>query len=223
MMPRARDTLLATTLLAALALPAAAQGSPDTLTIGNAAVVTTIDPHYHNLGPNNALGMHIFDRLVERDSKARPHPSLAESYLAISDTLWEFKLRRGVTWHDGRPFTADDVVFTFERAERPNSPGGFGGFLRSIARVEVVDDHTNRLHTHRPHPLLPLDLASVSIIARHAAEGAQAEDYNTGRAAIGTGPYRLVAYRSGDRVELARNENYWGPRSPGRGSTCASC
>lgn len=202
--------LLAPGLLAP-SLPAAAQ----TLTIGNAAVVTTIDPHYHNLGPNNAMGQQIFDRLVERDALARPHPGLAESYRPLSDTVWEFKLRRGVTWHDGQPFTADDVVFTFGRAPNvPNSPGGFGGFLRSIARVEVVDDHTLRLHTHRPHPLLPLDLASVSIIARHAAEGAGAEEFNGGRAAIGTGPYRLLAWRSGDRVELARNDAYWGEKQP---------
>jgi peptide/nickel transport system substrate-binding protein len=185
------------------------------LTIGNAAVVTTIDPHFHNLGPNNALGMQVFDRLVDRDGQARPYASLAEDYRAINDTLWEFRLRRGVTWHDGRPFTADDVVFTFARApDVPNSPGGFGGFLRAIARTEVVDAHTIRIHTRQPHPLLPLDLASVSIIARHAAEGAQTEDYNTGRAAIGTGPYRLASYRSGDRVELVRHEAYWGEREP---------
>jgi len=107
------------------------------------------------------------------------------------------------------------VVFTFERVPNvPNSPGGFGGFLRAVARVEVVDPHTIRLHTRQPHPLLPLDLASVSIIARHAAEGASTEDYNSGKAAIGTGPYRLSAYRSGDRVELARSDEYWGEREP---------
>jgi len=205
------------TLCALLAAtPVAAQPRlAETLTIGYAAVVTTLDPHYHNLGPNNALGNHVFDRLVERDANARPHPGLAESFRPLTESLWEFRLRRGATWHDGRPFTADDVVFTFERAPNvPNSPGGFGGFLRSIARVEVVDDHTLHLHTHQPHPLLPLDLASVSIIARHAATGAEAEAYNSGRAAIGTGPYRLVAYRSGDRVELARNDAYWGPKEP---------
>jgi peptide/nickel transport system substrate-binding protein len=159
--------------------------------------------------------MQVFDRLVDRDGQARPYASLAEDYRAINDTLWEFRLRRGVTWHDGRPFTADDVVFTFARApDVPNSPGGFGGFLRAIARTEVVDAHTIRIHTRQPHPLLPLDLASVSIIARHAAEGAQTEDYNTGRAAIGTGPYRLASYRSGDRVELVRHEAYWGEREP---------
>lgn len=202
-------------LTMALAVAAPGMAAAQVLTIGNASTVTTIDPHYHNLGPNNALGMHIFDTLIWRDARARAHPMLAESITAVSDRLWELKLRRGVTWHDGRPFTADDVVFTFERVPQvQNSPGSFIGFLRAIERVEVVDPHTIRLHTHQPHPLMPLDLASVYIVARHAATGAGTEDFNAGRAAIGTGPYRLGAYRSGDRVELLRNDSYWGGREP---------
>ena len=200
-------------LAAVFTLSVAGMAGAQTLNVGLAAPVTTIDPHFHNVGPNNALTMHIFDRLVERDGRARPHPSLAESWRVIDDTTWEFKLRRGVTWHDGRPFTADDVVFTFARVPNvPNSPGGFQGFLRAITRVETPDPYTLIIHTAQPHPLMPLDLASVSIIARHAAEGLGTEDYNTGRAAIGTGPYRLVSYRSGDRVELARYDGFWGPR-----------
>ncbi|HEY8612269.1 MAG TPA: ABC transporter substrate-binding protein, partial [Roseomonas sp.] len=122
--------------------------------------------------------MHIFDRLVERDGLARPQPALAEQWRAVSDTEWEFRLRQGVAWHDGRPFTAEDVVFSFQRV--PNvagSPGGFGGFLREISEVRVVDPHTLRIITKQPHPLLPLDLASVSIIARHV-NGTATEDYN---------------------------------------------
>ncbi|MBY0338119.1 MAG: ABC transporter substrate-binding protein [Acetobacteraceae bacterium] len=206
-----RRLLLALAVLSPAAMPAAAQ----TLTIGNAAAVSSMDPHFHNLGPNNALKMHVFGTLVERDSRARPFPNLAESWRALDDTTWEFRLRRNVTWHDGRPFTAEDVAFTFRRVpDVPNSPGGFGGFLRAISRVEIVDPHTLRLHTRQPHPLMPLDLASVAIISRHAAEGAGTEDFNSGRAAIGTGPYRLSAFRSGDRVELVRNDAFWGEREP---------
>ncbi|MBR0679404.1 ABC transporter substrate-binding protein [Roseomonas eburnea] len=209
-MSRTMHALLAGAL--AFAAPAAIA---QTLTLGSAAPVTSIDPHYHNLGPNNALTMHIFDRLVERDGRARPHPSLAESWRVVSDTVWEFKLRRGVTWHDGRPFTADDVVFTFSRVPNvPNSPGGFQGFLRAIERIEVVDPHTIRIHTKRPHPLMPLDLASVSIISRHAGEGASTEDYNSGKAAIGTGPYRYASYRLGDRVEMERNQAWFRGAEP---------
>jgi peptide/nickel transport system substrate-binding protein len=202
-------------LLAGAALIAAPAVQAQTLTLASAAPVTSIDPHYHNLGPNNAMMMHVFDRLVERDGRARPHPSLAVSWRALSERVWEFKLREGVTWHDGRPFTADDVVFSFARVPNvPNSPGGFQGFLRAIERVEVVDPHSIRLHTKAPHPLMPLDLASVSIVARHAAEGATTEDFNAGRAAIGTGPYRLLSYRLGDRTELERNPAWFGGAEP---------
>jgi len=209
-MPRTVHALLAGAI--AIAAPAV---QAQTLTLASAAPVTSMDPHFHNLGPNNAMMMHVFDRLVERDARARPHPSLSESWRAVSDKVWEFKLRRGVTWHDGRPFTAEDVVFSFARVPNvPNSPGGFQGFLRAIERVEVVDPHTIRLHTRQPHPLMPLDLASVSIVARHAAEGASTEDFNSGRAAIGTGPYRYVSYRLGDRTELERNPAYFGGAEP---------
>ncbi|MCB4821804.1 ABC transporter substrate-binding protein [Roseicella aerolata] len=212
-----RRTVLPCTILAALALagPAAAQRGTEVLNIGIGGSVTSVDPHFYNASPNNSLSMHIFDRLVERDALAQPYPGLAESWRVVSDTVWEFRLRPGITWHDGRDFTAEDVAFTIRRAPNvPGSPGGFGGFLRAIERVEVVDPLTVRFHTAKPHPLLPTELASVAIIARHAAEGAATEDYNSGKAAIGTGPYRFVGYRPGDRTELARNEGYFRGAEP---------
>ena len=107
-----RRTRLALFLAAATALPVGAQ----TLTMGAGAPSTSLDPHFFNAAPNSSVAAHIFSRLVERDARVRPQPGLAESWRAISDTVWEFKLRPGVKWHDGRDFTADDVVFTFERA-----------------------------------------------------------------------------------------------------------
>ncbi|GGC35110.1 ABC transporter substrate-binding protein [Siccirubricoccus deserti] len=186
-----------------------------TLNIGIGGSVTSLDPHFYNATPNNSLAMHLFDRLVERDERAQPYPGLAESWRVISDTVWEFKLRPGVTWHDGRAFTAEDVAFTIQRAPSvPGSPGGFGGFLRAIQRVEVVDPLTIRIHTPQAHPLLPTELASVAVISRHVGEGASTEDYNSGKAAIGTGPYRFAGYRAGDRTELVRNENYFRGAEP---------
>jgi peptide/nickel transport system substrate-binding protein len=203
---------LAASLVAALALagPAVAQNGAGVLNIGIGGSVTSVDPHFYNASPNNSLSMHIFDRLVERDAKAQPYPGLAESWRTVSDTVWEFRLRPGVKWHDGRDFTAEDVAFTIQRTPNvPGSPGGFGGFVRAIERVEVVDPLTIRFHTARPHPLLPTELASVAVISKHAGEGASTEDYNSGKAAIGTGPYRFTGYRPGDRTELARNESYF--------------
>ncbi|TDH62823.1 ABC transporter substrate-binding protein [Dankookia rubra] len=201
--------LLLACLATGIALPAAAQ-QPGVLNIGIGGAVTSVDPHFYNASPNNSLAMHIFDRLVERDAAAQPYPGLAESWRTVSDTVWEFRLRSGVKWHDGRDFTAEDVAFTIQRTPNvPGSPGGFGGFVRAIERVEVVDPLTIRFHTAKPHPLLPTELASVAVISKHAGEGASTEDYNSGKAAIGTGPYRLTAYRPGDRSELARNEAYF--------------
>ena len=206
-----RRSSLALLLATALASPAAAQ----TLTMAAGAPSTSLDPHFFNAAPNGSVASHLFSRLVERDAQVRPQPGLAESWRAISPTVWEFRLRPGVKWHDGRDFTADDVVFTFERAPNvPNSPGGFGGFLRQVARVEVVDPLTLRIHTRVPHPLLPVDLSYIFIVSRHAGQGATTEDYNAGRATIGTGPYRLRAHAPGERVEMERNDGYWGPREP---------
>jgi len=189
------------------------QGASLTIAIGGS--ITSVDPHFFNAGPNNMLAAHIFDPLIERDADTILRPGLATEWRAVSDTLWELKLRTGVTWHDGRPFTADDVLFTFSRAGNvPGSPGGFGSFMRTFTRTEAPDAHTIRIHTSRPTPTLPQDLASIFIVSRHVGEGAATEDYNSGRAALGTGAYRLASHRPGDRTELQRAENSWREREP---------
>jgi peptide/nickel transport system substrate-binding protein len=187
----------------------------DTLNIGLATTPSSADPHFYNFQPNNNLALHIFSRLIERDARIRPIPGLAESWRPVGNTIWEFKLRAGVKWHDGRDFTADDVAFTLARIPQvPNSPGSFAGFVRPITRVEVVDPLTLRLHTAGPHPVLPNDLTFISIVSRHAGEGATTEDYNTGKAAIGTGPYKLARFQPGSLVELVRNDAYFGGAEP---------
>lgn len=197
--------LLAAALAVAPAAPAAAQ----TLNIGIAAPITSVDPHFYNAAPNNGMATHIYRFLTTRDANLRLRPDLAERWTAIGDTIWEFKLRDGVTWHDGQPLTGDDVAFTVARAPNvPNSPGGYGGFLAGIERVEVVDPRTVRFHVAGPSPLLPNNMASVAIIARHAAEGASTADFNSGKAAIGAGPYKFVSFASGDRLVLERFDAY---------------
>jgi peptide/nickel transport system substrate-binding protein len=203
--------LAALLLSAALAAPAGAQ----TLTIATGGAITSLDPHFFNASPNNAIAQHVFGRLVDRDAEARIRPDLAESWRLVSDTEWEFKLRRDVTWHDGRPFTAEDVLFTLQRAPNvPNSPGGFGAVLRSVKSATALDPWTLRITTHEPNPVLLPELGSVFVVSRHAGEGATTEDYNAGRAAIGTGPYRVASHRQGDRTELTRNDGHWGGREP---------
>jgi len=196
--------------LIAFASAAAAQD----LRIGLASEPTAMDPHYHNLSPNNSLLSHIFQSLVGQDERQRLEPELAESWKAIDATTWEFKLRRNVRFHDATPFTADDVIFSFERA--PNvegSPSSFGIYARGKTFTKV-DDHTVHIKTAAPYPLMPNDVSQVFIVSRKHGQGAKTPDYNSGKAAIGTGPFKFVEYTPGNRIVMQRNDQYWGPRPP---------
>ena len=94
-----------------------------TLTIGVGSPVTSLDPHYHQLSPNNAVSDMIFEKLIDTDAAARNIPGLATEWRAVGPTVWEFKLRPGVRFHTGNPFTAEDVAFTIQRLPNaPNSP-----------------------------------------------------------------------------------------------------
>lgn len=197
-------------LAAAIALPQVA--GAQTLTVGLKAEPSSIDPHYHNLTPNNAFARDVFDRLIMPDHKQQLKPGLAISWEAIDDLTWEIKLRQGVKFHDGSPFTADDVVFTFSRAQNvANSPSSFGTYLKGKT-IKKVDDHTVLISTERPYPLMPNDLSTFSIISKKYGEGATTEDYNSGKAAIGTGAYKFVEWVPGDRIVLERNDDYWGEK-----------
>jgi peptide/nickel transport system substrate-binding protein len=200
-------------LIGALAPPAPTAAQE--LRIGLAAPPTSLDPHFHNNGVNNSQARHVFDALTLQDANQQIGPGLAESWRLIDETTWEFRLRRGVTFHDGTPFTADDVAFSFERAPNvPNSPSSFGTFTKQIKRVEVVDANTVRMHTDGPSPLLAIDVSNVAILSRRHGEGATTADFQAVRAAIGTGPYRLVEHRPGDRMVYERNPSYWGGAEP---------
>lgn len=182
------------------------------LKVGLAAEPSAMDPHFHNLSPNNALLSHIFNRLIEMDEKQRLIPGLATSWKVIDGTIWEFKLRPGVKWHDGSPFTADDVVFTIGRAGNvPNSPSSFGSAVKGKTAVKV-DDLTVRISTPTVYPTMGNDLATIMIVSKKNGEGATTEDYNSGKAAIGTGPFKLTKFTPGDRIEMARNDDYWGTK-----------
>src|SRR5258705_400178 len=182
------------------------------LRIGLAADVTSMDPHFLNLQPNVNIGWHVFDALTHVDENARLIPGLAVSWRAVDATTWEFKLRRGVRFHDGSEFTAEDAVFSIERTLRVPS-GQFPTFTRRIVAKEIPDPYTLRLKTATPYAMVPYDLDSVFIVSKKAAAGARPEDFDSGRAMIGTGPFRFVRFARGDRVELARNDAYWGGKA----------
>lgn len=208
-------TALSLSMLAGLSLsPLPLLAQANTLTVALSTPVTTLDPHFHNLSPNNAMARHVFETLIATDSAQRHVPALAESWRALSDTEWEIKLRRGVRFHDGSEFTAADVLATFARVPKvPNSPAAFTVFVRPIVQATALDSHTLRLRTDAPHPLLPSDLSAVLILPKSVAESARTEDFNSGKAMIGTGPFRFAEYVAGDRVVLSRNDGYWGQKT----------
>ncbi|MBO1077269.1 ABC transporter substrate-binding protein [Roseomonas sp. 1311] len=200
---------LASAILTCGLLAAPANAADVTIAVGGA--FTSLDPHYHNLIPNSSLTQHIFDRLVNPDANLRPEPALAHSWVAVEPNAWEFRLREDARFHDGTPFTADDVAFTLARVpEVKNGPGGYALYTRPVREVVVVNPHTVRLVTHSPAPLIPAFMAALPMVGRRNGEGASTSDYNSGKAAVGTGPYRLVSYTPGDRAVFTRNDQYWG-------------
>ncbi len=215
-----RGRWLASALLPLIALASPPAVAQPTLRIAVEADITSTDPHYHNLAPNKAVSAHFFDPLILQDEQQRLVPGLAVSWRAIDDTTWEFKLREGVTWHDGSPFTAEDVAFTIWRAPNvPNSPSSFGLYIRQIAETTVVDAHTIRFRTQGVFPLMPVYLSTFGIVSRRHGEAAATADYNTGRAMIGTGPYRFGTWLQGDRLTMERNPAYWTGAQPWAGVT----
>lgn len=183
------------------------------LRIGLSAELSAMDPHYHNITPNNVIARQIYEPLVGQDASQRLIPLLAESWKAIDDTSWEFKLRKNVKFHDGTPFTADDVIATFQRVPNvPKSPSSFSPYVRG-KELTKVDDHTIRIKTATPAPLVPADLSAFFVIPVKCKD-MTTEDFNAGKCAGGTGPYKQAEYVAGDRVVLARNDAYWGGREP---------
>jgi peptide/nickel transport system substrate-binding protein len=210
-------------------LAAAPAASAADLRIGLAAEPSALDPHYHNLIPNNSMFTHLFDSLVEQDAKQRLIPGLAASWRAVDPLTWEFKLRPGVTFHDGSPFTARDAVFSLCRVPKvPNSPSAFTIYMKAVDAVETPDDHTLILKTATPYPLLPTDISTIGILPAKSGRlsgpivfkktgcaGIESypstEEINAGKVP-GTGPFVYKEFVKGDRIVLTRNPNFWGEK-----------
>lgn len=174
--------------------------------------VPSVDPHFMFVDSNVAYGYHIYGYLARSDSRSQLVPDLAESWTIVDDTTWEFKLRQGVKFHDGSEFTAKDVVASFERVPTiPNNPSPYSPLLEQIAEMQVVDPYTLRIKTNGPRPFMLVELSSVGIVSAAAASATTA-DFESGKAAIGTGPYMFEEYLPGDRLVLKRNEAYWGEK-----------
>ncbi len=192
--------------LTSLSLSAATE-----LRIGLSGEVTSLDPHHLASQPNLTVARHVFESLVDVDTQNRLIPGLALSWRAIDPHTWEFKLRKGVAFHDGSPFTAQDAEFSLQRPLQLKSPsGGFAAYVRAIASIRIIDTHTLQIKTKSPYGALPEDLNSILIVSKKHAVNANTDDFDSGRAMVGTGPYQFVRYQRGDRLELSRFLGWWG-------------
>lgn len=189
-----------------------------TLTLGVRAGPESIDPHFTATGTQAEALKHIFDTLVWSGDQLQLEPGLAESWRAVDATTWEFKLRAGVTFHDGSPFTAEDVAASIRRMQTLSGPNPTRIYVRRVQDVQIVDPLTIRIVTDGPAPTLPNDFIRLFITSARATAGLTPQDsneaFNAGRAAIGTGPYRFVSWTPREQLILERNDGYWGGRQP---------
>jgi len=220
-----RRALITATLSLAAVAPAMAQE----LRIGLSAEPSALDPHYHQLGPNNQIATQVYERLTDQDENQKPGPGLAESWKALDDKTWEFKLRKGVKFADGSDFTARDVIYSFCRVPKvENSPSSFIQSTRMADTMTAPDPYTLIITTAEPFPLMAITVSNVAIISatnggapadlkfnKAGCEGVAAwpktEDFNKLKYA-GTGPFKYTQFTPGDRIVMEVNENYWGKK-----------
>ncbi|TIQ02164.1 MAG: ABC transporter substrate-binding protein, partial [Mesorhizobium sp.] len=132
------------------------------------------------------------------------------AWRVVDDTHWEFDLGTDVRFSDGEPLTVDDIVVSFDRANTIESTASFRTYTRNIKSITSPQTGKLLIETKQPEPLLPNSLSRIRII-RAKFKDTPSDQFNNGTAAIGTGPYVLKEYVSGNRVALSANPNYWGP------------
>ena len=211
-MSRFHPNLIAAALVVACGLAHAA-----TLRVANQGDATSMDPHSLNETLQLPITGNVYEPLVGRDKKLALEPALATKWAQTSPTVWRFDLRRNVKFHDGTPFTADDVVFSFARASGDGSD--MKGYTSSIKQVRKVDDHTVEIETTAPFPILPDVISLVYVMSKKWCEDNKAEKPVDKRKGIentasfranGTGPYRLKERQPTTRTTFVRNGTWWG-------------
>ena len=209
-----------TSLVAVAALMSTtALASAETLRWARAGDALTLDPHSQNEGPTHTVRHQMYEPLIIRDTTGAFEPALATEWGPSPDdpNVWTFKLREGVKFHDGADFTAEDVVFSFERAKQPTSD--MKELIGSIKEVRAVDDFTIEMVTDGPNPILPNNLTNLFIMDKGWTEAnntTKVQDFEGGEITFattnvnGTGPYKLVSREQDVKTVMARNEDYWG-------------
>jgi peptide/nickel transport system substrate-binding protein len=200
------------TVAALLACPlgAAAQGK-DTLTVALPSITQTLDPHMHFERTGILVNINMFDSLLHRSAKLEFEPSLALSWKALNDTTWEFKLRKGVKFHDGSTMTAEDVKYSVDRVTEPGKEKKKSpqyGNVRAIKEVRIVNPETIHLITDKPFPLLLERLVFFPIVPKAHIEKVGEEAFGS-TAPVGTGPWKFVEWKRDQHIRLEAFDQHW--------------
>ena len=197
-------------LLGVLTAGSAWAASKDRVVIYHAGGIDSLHPYNHSLSPAYGIWEHILEPLVEVNRKTNQYvPKLAESW-EFKGKEWVFRLKKGIKFHDGSPFTAHDVAFSFNRI-KTDKQSLQRRQLRDLVETKVVDDHTIILVTKKPNVVL-LDSLQNRFIMSKAAADKHGKDVD--KHAIGTGPYKLVSFKRDGDLVMERNDAYWGSPKP---------
>ena len=208
-------------LLSALVLSVVAAtsfvASAQTLRVANQGDSLSMDPHSLNESLQLSVTGNAYEGLVIRNKDLSLAPGLATSWKQTSPTVWRFELRKGVLFHDGTPFTADDVVFSFNRTQADGSD--MKSYTNDFKEVRKINDHVVEIETKAPFPILPDVISLVYMMSKKWCETNQATRPVDRRKGIenaasfranGTGPYRVRERQPNVRTTFVRNGSYWG-------------
>ncbi len=218
MFRRLKTLALAGVMAAALCAPSAM--AQNTFRMAFQGNLNTLDPYTINETFTLAMQGNIYEGLTARNEKLEIIPGLAERWELVSPTTWRFHLRKGVKFHGGEPFTADDVIFSAERVRKQDSD--LKARVPSDAVFSKVDDHTVEVTLKGPNPILHYSWDTWYIMSKSWAEKNNAVEPISSRAqtpgfstlnANGTGPFRVSAHQTGVRTELVKNPDWWNDKN----------
>lgn len=208
-----------TLALVSVLLATTSMASAETLRWARAGDALTLDPHAQNEGPTHTVRHQMYEPLIIRDVTGAFEAALATDWAPSADNpnVWVFNLREGVKFHDGADFTAEDVVFSINRAKQPNSD--MKELINSIIDVRAVGDYQVEIETDGPNPILPANLTDLFIMDKDWTEAnntVDVQDFEGGEITFattnvnGTGAYKLVSREPDVKTVMTRNEDYWG-------------
>jgi peptide/nickel transport system substrate-binding protein len=192
---------------------AALAADADTIVMALGLDQDTMDPHMHFQRVGILMNINMYDSLLHKNTKLEYEPSLATMWKALNDTTWEFKLRRGVKFHNGDPFSAEDVKFSFDRVLDPNTKSPQYGNIRGIKEVKIIDPDTVHLITDKPFPLLLERVVFFPIIPKKHFEKVGAQAFAES-APVGTGPYKFVEWKRDQYLKMERFTEHWRGPAP---------